>query len=148
MLIKDYERFPKGSIYEKISEETFLGRKTHLLRCMTDGNYKIRVTDQELQNEFKLLIQQGQYYVRDTLESEKYIMLVLPRPETLPDSMYRTETMGIHRENQMWVFDWLVEYFDRAATEDEINLFKEQRTKYGDALPSYGEAVVVSIKLK
>ncbi|OMD67604.1 hypothetical protein [Paenibacillus odorifer] len=54
ILTKDYPNFPMGTMYEKIGEEEFLGRTTHLLKCLSNGNYRIRVTDKELKEEFRI----------------------------------------------------------------------------------------------
>jgi hypothetical protein len=55
MLKEDYSAFPKGTFYEKVDEETIFSKTSHLLKCLSDGNYKIRVTEQELKEEFELI---------------------------------------------------------------------------------------------
>jgi hypothetical protein len=97
-----------------------------------------------------MIIEEGKYYVLQTTEPgwehEKYIMKIQPRPNVLPEQIYRTETLGLHN-GQMWVNDWAENYIQREATPEEIELFLFERNKYGVKLPGIGE-MVTGMKLE
>ncbi|MGV2886198.1 hypothetical protein [Paenibacillus taichungensis] len=97
-----------------------------------------------------MIIEEGKYYVLQTTEPgwehEKYIMKIQPRPNVLPEQIYRTETLGLHN-GQMWVNDWAESYIQREATPEEIDLFLLERNKYGIKLPGIGE-MVTGMKLE
>lgn len=91
-------------------------------------------------------IEEGKYYTNIS-GNETYIMLVIPRRQTLPEGMHSTETLAVHADMSMWTNDWLDEYFKREATEEEVQLFettKQQRIGLA-SLPSYGQAVVAGL---
>ena len=85
-------------------------------------------------------IEEGKYYANDG-EDTTTIMLVIPRKAWTPPTLYRTESLAV-QGMQMWQNDWLREYFDREATQEEIEVFEHERMKYGESLPGIGEMVV------
>jgi hypothetical protein len=94
-------------------------------------------------------IETGRYYVLQSTEeaqNEKYIMLVLPRPDYLPEQLYRTETLGIHNMT-MWQNDWLEEYFHREADPTEVETFVSERNKHGERLQGIGELVTGGFRI-
>lgn len=97
-----------------------------------------------------MIIEEGNYYFLQTKEEgwehEKYIMRILPRPDTLPVQLYRTETLGLHN-GQMWENDWYEENIQREATQEEIETFLTERNKYESRLPGIGE-MVTGMKLE
>lgn len=94
-------------------------------------------------------IETRRYYVIQSTEEaqgDKYIILVLPRPDYLPEQLHRTETLGIHNMT-MWQNDWLEEYFHREADSVEVELFVAERKKYGERLQGIGELVSGGFKI-
>lgn len=95
-------------------------------------------------------IEVGRYYTLNTTEEgfehEKYVMLVLPRSDSLPEQQHRTETLGLHNLT-MWQNDWLEEYFQREANQEEVDLFQTERLKYDDKLQGIGEMVSGGFKI-
>lgn len=90
-------------------------------------------------------IKVGKYYALERTEegsTEVNIIKILPnKPHTL-DVFVCTETLYI-RDGQvcdLYTNDWVKDFIQREATEDEITLFNKTREKMSD-LKSYGELV-------
>jgi hypothetical protein len=96
-------------------------------------------------------IETGKYYVLQSTEEghehEKYIMLVLPKTYSLPEHIYRTETLAIHNM-KMWENDWIESYFHREASPAEIEFFVSERAKFGVDLQGVGEMVTGGFKIE
>jgi hypothetical protein len=96
-------------------------------------------------------IETGKYYVLQSTEEdwdEKYIMHVLPKTYNLPEHIFKTDTLAIHCDMRMWQNDWIKDFFQREASEEEIELFKRERAKHGDNLQGVGEMVTGGFKIE
>ncbi|AQS42433.1 hypothetical protein LSG23_20405 (plasmid) [Bacillus velezensis] len=90
-------------------------------------------------------IKVGKYYALESPEegsTEVNIIKTLPNKPNMLDVFVCTETLYI-RDGQvcdLYTNDWVKDFIQREATEDEITLFNKTREKMSD-LKSYGELV-------
>ncbi|WP_332274815.1 hypothetical protein [Bacillus velezensis] len=90
-------------------------------------------------------IKVGQYHALESTEegsTEVNIIKILPNKPNMLDVFVCTETLYI-KDGQvcdLYTNDWVKDFIQREATEDEITLFNKTREKMSD-LKSYGELV-------
>lgn len=90
-------------------------------------------------------IEVGKYYANDYSgegRKETNILYILPSTDETMEAFVKTETMWMIDEEvkALYLNDWIREFVEREATEDEITLFKEHRSKLTE-LKTYSEVI-------
>ncbi len=85
----------------------------------------------------------GKFYANEYIDedgrTEKNIILVISEK----DGSFKTETLWITEGDMgdLYSNDWLPQFIQRKATQDEVDLFNQERNKIDDQLRGYVEVV-------